>query len=162
MGAYSCVHTLKSLPCWVIGSQYRTPMFYPVMPLFIVPFLQGCKVLVWPTLLLSEWKSLPLKIAGLSLVTGANAPAWDPSCSNRNSFNGPDTAAKIADGFPLGENAFKHQTHCRGFVLCLLTGQTQRQEHFSHVTILQGNSTCMSSWGTQKHICSKSACFESC
>lgn len=47
-------------------------MFNPVKSLFIVLFLQVYKVLVRSTLLLREWKSHPLKMAGLSLVTEGN------------------------------------------------------------------------------------------
>lgn len=58
IAAHSCMHAcIKIIPCWVIGSQYRTPMCYPVKSLFIVLFLQVHKVLVWPTLLLCEWKN---------------------------------------------------------------------------------------------------------
>lgn len=129
MRAYIKIITLLSYSFTV-----QDPHVLPSKVFVYSAVLRVYKVLVWPTLLLCEWKSHPLKMAGLSLVTEANAPAWDPSCNNRNSFNGPDTAAKITDGSMLGEKAFKHQTHCRGFVLCLLTCQTQRQEHFSHIT----------------------------
>lgn len=44
-------HTLKSLPHWVIGSQYRTPMCYPVKSLFIVLFYRSIK-----------YKSDPLRV----------------------------------------------------------------------------------------------------
>ena len=87
----------KSLPLWVVGSQDKTPMCYSVKPLFMVLFLQVCKILVWPTLLLCVWKShIWSLLVCHEWLWGirANAVAWDPSYNNTDSFKGPTTTAK--------------------------------------------------------------------
>lgn len=117
-------YTQKSLPLWVVGSRGKTPMCYSVKPLFMVLFLQVYKILVWPTLLLCVWKShIWSLLVCHEWLWGirANAVAWDPSYNNTDSFKGPTKTAKTtARALPCVYTS-KHQTHCRGPWLCLLT-----------------------------------------
>lgn len=82
---------IASLSCWFTGQDPH------VKPLFMVLFLQVCKILVWPTLLLCVWKShIWSLLVCHEWLWGirANAVAWDPSYNNTDSFKGPTTTAK--------------------------------------------------------------------
>lgn len=117
-------HAQKLLPLWVVGLQDKTPMCYSVKPLFMVLFLKVYKILGWTTPLLCVWKShIWCLLVCHEWLWGirANAVAWDTSYNNTDSFEGPTMTAKTTARAFACCIYWKHQTRCRGPVLCLLT-----------------------------------------
>ena len=124
MAAHTYTPKKKSLPLWVVGSQDKTPMCYSVKPLFMVLFLQVCKILVWPTLLLCVWKShIWSLLVCHEWLWGirAYAVAWDPSYNNTRLLQGSHHDSQDHCSGPACCICLEHQTRYRGPEPCLLT-----------------------------------------